>query len=152
MEKSSDALRTISEVAEILDVPKHVLRFWESKFSQINPMKRGGGRRYYRPSDIELLTGIRNLLYGEGFTIRGVHQILKREGVDYVKSFASNAAITSTAVDVKSKIKKAKKSSAKAKKSKQQDLPEKSAVHPKQQVLLTLLEKIESCRKLIHAG
>ena len=62
MEKSSDALRTISEVAEILDVPKHVLRFWESKFSQINPMKRGGGRRYYRPSDIELLTGIRNLL------------------------------------------------------------------------------------------
>ncbi|MGI9414521.1 MAG: MerR family transcriptional regulator, partial [Hyphomicrobiales bacterium] len=68
MDKSPEAFRTISEVAEELDVPQHVMWFWESKFSQIKPMKRGGGRRYYRPNDIELLRGIRHLLYGEGYT------------------------------------------------------------------------------------
>lgn len=81
MEKSPEAFRTISEVATELDVPQHVLRFWESKFSQVKPMKRGGGRRYYRPQDIELLKGIRHLLYGEGYTIRGVQKILKENGV-----------------------------------------------------------------------
>jgi DNA-binding transcriptional MerR regulator len=77
VEKSPDAFRTISEAAEELDVPQHVLRFWETRFSQIRPMKRAGGRRYYRPADIELLQGIRSLLYKEGYTIRGVHKILK---------------------------------------------------------------------------
>ncbi len=81
MEKSPEAFRTISEVATELDVPQHVLRFWESKFSQVKPMKRGGGRRYYRPQDIDLLKGIRHLLYGEGYTIRGVQKILKENGV-----------------------------------------------------------------------
>lgn len=84
MEKATDAFRTISETAEDLDLPQHVLRFWETKFSQIRPMKRGGGRRYYRPDDIELLRGIRYLLYGEGYTIKGVQRILKEQGVRFV--------------------------------------------------------------------
>lgn len=84
MTKSPDAFRTISEVAEDLDLPQHVLRFWETRFAQIRPMKRGGGRRYYRPDDVELLRGIRQLLYGEGYTIRGVQRILKDEGPRFV--------------------------------------------------------------------
>jgi DNA-binding transcriptional MerR regulator len=86
LEKAPDAFRTISEVAEDLDVPQHVLRFWESRFRDIKPMKRGGGRRYYRPEDINLLRGIRHLLYGEGYTIRGVQRILKDQGVRFVQS------------------------------------------------------------------
>ena len=83
-EKSPDAFRTISEAAEELDVPQHVLRFWETRFTQIKPMKRAGGRRYYRPADVELLKGIRSLLYKEGYTIRGVQKILKEDGASYV--------------------------------------------------------------------
>ena len=86
VEKSPDAFRTISEAAEELDVPQHVLRFWETRFSQIKPMKRAGGRRYYRPADVELLKGIRSLLYKEGYTIRGVQKILKEDGAAYVAS------------------------------------------------------------------
>ena len=77
--KSASAFRTISEVSEELDVPQHVLRFWEGKFSQVRPLKRGGGRRYYRPEDIALLKRIRDLLYSEGYTIKGVQKLL-REG------------------------------------------------------------------------
>jgi DNA-binding transcriptional MerR regulator len=77
--KSPSAFRTISEVAELLDVPQHVLRFWESKFTQIKPMKRGGGRRYYRPEDLLVLERIRDLLYTDGYTIKGVQNILKKE-------------------------------------------------------------------------
>ncbi len=84
MEKSPDAFRTISVVAEELNVPQHVLRFWETKFTQIKPMKRAGGRRYYRPTDVDLVRGIRSLLYGEGYTIRGVQRIFKEENVAYV--------------------------------------------------------------------
>ncbi|MEI7600723.1 MAG: MerR family transcriptional regulator [Aestuariivirga sp.] len=84
VEKSPDAFRTISEAAEELDVPQHVLRFWETRFSQIKPMKRAGGRRYYRPADVELLKGIRSLLYKDGYTIRGVQKILKEDGASYV--------------------------------------------------------------------
>ncbi len=81
MRKSSAAFRTISEVGEILGVPAHVLRFWESKFSQIKPVKRGGGRRYYRPEDIDLIHGIQHLLYDQGMTIKGAQKILKSRGV-----------------------------------------------------------------------
>jgi DNA-binding transcriptional MerR regulator len=84
VDKSPDAFRTISEAADELDVPQHVLRFWETRFSQIKPMKRAGGRRYYRPADIELLKGIRSLLYKEGYTIRGVQKILKEDGAGHV--------------------------------------------------------------------
>ncbi|MCB1502493.1 MAG: MerR family transcriptional regulator [Bauldia sp.] len=79
--KSPEAFRTISEVADDLDLPQHVLRFWETRFAQIKPLKRGGGRRYYRPDDVDLLRGIRYLLYGEGYTIRGVQRILKEQGI-----------------------------------------------------------------------
>ena len=87
MSKAADAFRTISEVGTELAVPKHVLRFWEAKFPQIRPMKRGGGRRYYRPSDMELLRGIRHLLHAEGYTIKGVQKILREQGIDAVKHF-----------------------------------------------------------------
>jgi DNA-binding transcriptional MerR regulator len=83
--KAPDAFRTISEVADELDLPQHVLRFWESRFHDIKPMKRGGGRRYYRPDDIDLLRGIRHLLYGEGYTIRGVQRILREQGTEFVQ-------------------------------------------------------------------
>jgi resuscitation-promoting factor RpfA len=84
MDKSPDAFRTISEVAEVLATPAHVLRFWESRFPQIRPVKRAGGRRYYRPSDVALLSGIRRLLHDEGLTIRGVQKILREQGVRHV--------------------------------------------------------------------
>jgi DNA-binding transcriptional MerR regulator len=79
LEKSASAFRTISEVADELEVPQHVLRFWETKFPQVRPLKRGGGRRYYRPEDVELLRQIRSLLYHEGYTIKGVQRLM-REG------------------------------------------------------------------------
>jgi len=82
--KSPDAFRTISEVATDLDVPQHVLRFWESRFTQIKPVKRAGGRRFYRPDDVDLLRGIRALLYVDGLTIRGVQKILKERGLRHV--------------------------------------------------------------------
>ena len=84
MEKSPEAFRTISEVADTLDVPTHVLRFWESRFPQVKPVKRGGGRRYYRPEDVRLLRGIRGLLYDDGMTIKGVQKILRERGVRHV--------------------------------------------------------------------
>jgi DNA-binding transcriptional MerR regulator len=86
LDKAPDAFRTISEVADEIDVPQHVLRFWESRFTQIKPMKRGGGRRYYRPDDVDLLRGVRHLLYGEGYTIRGVQRILRDEGSAFVQN------------------------------------------------------------------
>lgn len=85
MAKARDAFRTIGEVSEELDVPKHVLRFWESRFPQIKPMKRGGGRRFYRPDDVALLRGIHHLLHKSGYTIKGVQRILREDGVDHVK-------------------------------------------------------------------
>jgi DNA-binding transcriptional MerR regulator len=86
LDKAPDAFRTISEVADDLKVPQHVLRFWETRFNQIKPMKRAGGRRYYRPDDVDLLRGIHHLLYGEGYTIRGVQRILKDQGLKFVQN------------------------------------------------------------------
>ncbi|MCV2864727.1 MerR family transcriptional regulator [Albidovulum sediminicola] len=91
MPKSAEAFRTISEVGEALDTPAHVLRFWESQFAQIKPMKRAGGRRYYRPQDIALLAGIKKLLHDDGITIRGVKKILRENGVKYVAALAPAA-------------------------------------------------------------
>ena len=95
--KSPDAFRTISEVADELALPQHVLRFWESRFNQIKPMKRGGGRRYYRPEDVDLLRGIKSLLYDEGYTIRGVQRLLKEQGnklaVDFGKGETSRISL-----------------------------------------------------------
>jgi DNA-binding transcriptional MerR regulator len=89
MDKSPDAFRTISEVAEELDLPQHVLRFWETRFSQIKPMKRGGGRRYYRPQDIELIKGIRTMLYDQGYTIKGVQKLLRENGNQFLISIGN---------------------------------------------------------------
>lgn len=90
MDKSPDAFRTISEVADQLETPAHVLRFWESRFPQIRPVKRAGGRRYYRPSDVALLTGIKRLLHDEGLTIRGVQKILRDHGVRHVAGLSDD--------------------------------------------------------------
>ena len=99
MDKAPDAFRTISEVADDLDIPQHVLRFWETRFSQIKPMKRSGGRRYYRPDDVDLLRGIRRLLYGEGYTIRGVQRILKEQGVKAVQILNDASAPSFDAIE-----------------------------------------------------
>jgi DNA-binding transcriptional MerR regulator len=99
VDKAPDAFRTISEVAVDLNVPQHVLRFWESRFNEIKPMKRGGGRRYYRPDDVDLLRGIRHLLYGEGYTIRGVQRILKEQGLRYVQTIWQPGAAGAAAPD-----------------------------------------------------
>ncbi len=102
MEKSPDAFRTISEVADDLDLPQHVLRFWETRFPQIKPMKRGGGRRYYRPEDVELLKGIRHLLYDHGYTIKGVQKLLKTNGNKFVAAAASGDMATMEALAAQS--------------------------------------------------
>lgn len=90
--KSEGAFRTIGEVAESLDLPQHVLRFWETRFSEIEPVKRAGGRRYYRPRDVELVAAIRHLLYGQGYTIKGVQRLLKEQGVRAVIESARAAS------------------------------------------------------------
>ena len=90
--KHPGAFRTISEVAHDLDVPQHVLRFWETRFPQIKPMKRGGGRRYYRPEDVALLRGIRHLLYSDGYTIKGVQKVLRENGAQAVIAVAKPLA------------------------------------------------------------
>ena len=87
-EKSRDAFRTISEVADWLDVPTHVLRFWESRFSQIKPVKRAGGRRYYRPSDMRVIGGVKVLLHDQGMTIRGVQRLFREEGIKHISGYA----------------------------------------------------------------
>ena len=97
--KAPDAFRTISEVAEELDLPQHVLRFWETRFRQISPMKRGGGRRYYRPEDVDLLRGIRLLLYGEGFTIKGVQRHLKEKGTGFVIAVGQTGSVETVTLD-----------------------------------------------------
>lgn len=91
MDKSPDAFRTISEVADYLDTPAHVLRFWESRFPQIRPVKRAGGRRYYRPTDVALLAGIKRLLHDDGMTIRGVQKVLREQGVRHVQALSGEA-------------------------------------------------------------
>lgn len=91
-EKSAQAFRTISEVAEELDVPAHVLRFWETKFSAVAPLKRGGGRRYYRPSDVALLRGVRRLLYEQGLTIKGLQKLMRERGAKHISACGETGA------------------------------------------------------------
>jgi DNA-binding transcriptional MerR regulator len=100
-QKSPESFRTISEVAAELEVPQHVLRFWETKFTPVRPLKRGGGRRYYRPDDLDLLRGIRALLYRDGLTIKGVQKILREQGPRYVMEFGrSDASLIAPAAAV----------------------------------------------------
>lgn len=95
-EKSENAFRTISEVGSALDLKAHVLRFWESKFEQIQPVKRAGGRRYFRPEDVELIAGIKFLLHEQGMTIKGVQKLIKDEGVAHIKNAANTHAAAPT--------------------------------------------------------
>lgn len=98
--KSPEAFRTISEVSAELDVPQHVLRFWETRFAQVKPVKRAGGRRYYRPDDVDLLRGIRSLLYSEGYTIKGVQKVLRERGLRHVAGIGRGEAHGSAATDL----------------------------------------------------
>lgn len=98
--KSPEAFRTISEVSKDLSLPQHVLRFWETKFIQIKPIKRGGGRRYYRPEDIRLLRGIKSLLYNDGYTIRGVQKVIKEVGTKKILRYeVQNNSFTEEEID-----------------------------------------------------
>ncbi|MEM7634976.1 MAG: MerR family transcriptional regulator [Pseudomonadota bacterium] len=126
-DKAPEAFRTISEVAEQLDVPQHVLRFWETRFSQIRPMKRGGGRRYYRPADVDLLKGIRTLLYGEGYTIRGAQKILKDNGIAHVIGIGRGEVSVDPAEET---VKAARKSVAKPAETKAASAPAEAPAAP----------------------
>ncbi len=97
-DKAPDAFRTISEAAEDLDLPQHVLRFWETRFTQIKPLKRGGGRRYYRPDDVEFLRGLKHLLHAERYTIKGVQKIIKEQGIKAVQSAWKDVPVAAAAV------------------------------------------------------
>ena len=98
--KSREAFRTISEVAEELDLPQHVLRFWESKFTQIKPLKRGGNRRYYRPDDVHVISAVKKLLHSDGYTIRGVQKLFKSQGVKATLDQVSQGVVATEAVAV----------------------------------------------------
>lgn len=144
MEKAPEAFRTISEVADELEVPKHVLRFWEAKFAQLKPMKRGGGRRYYRPEDVALLRGIRFLLYNDGYTIRGVQKILREHGPRYVMDYRRLAE------------------DAEGDKVSGPDIPDVAAEAARgggnrrsgdmEEDLYTILEEIEACHKILASA
>jgi len=106
VQKSPDAFRTISEVAVELDVPQHVLRFWESKFNSIRPLKRGGGRRYYRPEDVDLLRGVRTLLYNDGYTIKGVQKVFREQGVKFITETGKGTVDASLAERAREAVKR----------------------------------------------
>lgn len=154
MAKTAEAFRTISEVADDLGIQKHVLRFWEVKFSQIRPMKRGGGRRYYRPEDMELLRGIRQLLHKDGYTIKGVQKILREQGVEAVKqrvleeaaaaaakealAISRSTPVAAAAVDAPLRRQKGRPKGARA-------------VVDRQKVLLGAIAELTKCRNLLKA-
>jgi DNA-binding transcriptional MerR regulator len=180
--KSPTAFRTISEVAGEIDVPKHVLRFWESKFIQLKPMKRGGGRRYYRPEDVDLLRGIRELLYQQGYTIKGVQRILREEGVTFVKECwriggvaetvapaipdvaAEAAAMAKSAKSVLAKTERAASPAAPASKLRDDDeallaasgrgaKPDGAPLSDEErQKLLSALHELDTCRAMLFAA
>ena len=146
MAKSADAFRTISEVADELDVPKHVLRFWELRFPQIKPMKRGGGRRYYRPADVELLKGIRHLLHAEGYTIKGVQKILREHGVDGVKSAWVRSQAVAAAPQPLPPDRPRKKRAAKG-----ESAPARTPLTPQErrELLAKLATELKDCRRIL---
>jgi DNA-binding transcriptional MerR regulator len=150
MNKSAGAFRTISEVADELGVPKHVLRFWEIKFAHIRPMKRGGGRRFYRPEDMELLIGVRDLLHRDGYTIKGVQRILREQGVDAVKQRGKQRSVG------RSTSGRAKASPPQARERKRLPDPNAAGAKPAQgdlraQVLAAIAE-LKMCKELLAAG
>lgn len=158
MSKSADAFKTISEVADALDVQKHVLRFWEVKFPQIRPMKRGGGRRYYRPEDLVLLRGIQHLLHAEGYTIKGVQKILREQGIEHVKVHGQQVEAQVVAKAAKAAAARAGRDGATAQSGRVRALP-KSKSARKDAAVPTLHEAVEAaiaelkaCRDLLSAA
>jgi DNA-binding transcriptional MerR regulator len=169
MSKSSEAFRTIGEVADELDVPKHVLRFWEARFPHIRPMKRGGGRRYYRPEDMELLRGIRHLLHAEGYTIKGVQKILREQGIDQVKAAAAAAgravkgrgrtparSAGSVAVPADAPVQKSEAKSAPTASSASarsiSDVETARSARDLKETIVAAIRELEMCRKLLVAA
>ena len=153
MDKAPEAFRTISEVATELEVPKHVLRFWEAKFIHLKPMKRGGGRRYYRPEDVALLRGIRLLLYNEGYTIRGVQKILKQHGPRYVMDYrrASDGGAEET-MSRPPAIPDIAAETAQGGASLARNLGEARTPKLDKAALIALLDEIEICRDILEAA
>ncbi len=138
--KSPEAFRTISEVSKDLSLPQHVLRFWETKFVQIKPIKRGGGRRYYRPEDIELLKGIKYLLYNDGYTIRGVQKVIKENGAKKIISKSTqNNDFTLDKDEHKSRIK-------------QDNQPLSMIAESKRKKLMTVLNDLVELKKKLNQG
>tara|TARA_B100001057_G_scaffold41743_1_gene37389 strand:+ start:4681 stop:5109 length:429 start_codon:yes stop_codon:yes gene_type:complete len=138
--KSPEAFRTISEVSKDLSLPQHVLRFWETKFVQIKPIKRGGGRRYYRPEDIELLKGIKYLLYNDGYTIRGVQKVIKENGTKKIISKPiQNNDFTLDKDEHKSRIK-------------QDNQPPSMIAESKRKKLMTVLNDLVELKKKLNQG
>jgi len=140
MKKSPSAFRTISEVSEILGIPAHVLRFWESKFTQIKPVKRGGGRRYYRPEDVSMIRAIQNLLYEQGMTIKGAQKILRERGVK---------AVVAMGHDLLENVPLPKVSKAKPKRAVQTDEPAPAA--PANSQLKVIYTRLLAMQKSIEA-
>ena len=138
--KSPEAFRTISEVSKDLSLPQHVLRFWETKFVQIKPIKRGGGRRYYRPEDIELLKGIKYLLYNDGYTIRGVQKVIKENGAKKIISKSTqNNDFTSDKDDNKNTI--------------QNEIrPQNMIAESKRKKLMTVLNDLVELKRKLNRG
>ena len=133
--KSPEAFRTISEVSKDLSLPQHVLRFWETKFVQIKPIKRGGGRRYYRPEDVKLLKGIKSLLYNDGYTIRGVQKVIKENGTKKLLTIQSeNTLFTDIKKDNNDHLE-------------QQNYPQYSINDSKRKKLMNVLEDLVQLRK-----
>lgn len=153
MTKTAEAFRTISEVADELNVPKHVLRFWEGRFPQIKPMKRGGGRRYYRPEDMDLLRGICQLLHAEGYTIKGVQKILREQGVDTVKAAGvvpEPEAEASAVAAEDAPVTTAKRSRLKRLRAgRQAQAATATAKSPAREQILAVIAELENCRSLL---
>ena len=136
--KSPEAFRTISEVSKDLSLPQHVLRFWETKFVQIKPIKRGGGRRYYRPEDVKLLKGIKTLLYNDGYTIRGVQKVIKENGTKKLLTIQSENNLFT-------EIKKDNNDPKE-----QQNYPQYSINNSKRKKLMNVLEDLVQLRKKLE--
>ena len=149
MDKAPEAFRTISEVADELEVPKHVLRFWEAKFAQLKPMKRGGGRRYYRPEDVALLRGIRFLLYNDGYTIRGVQKILRENGPRFVMDYRRMTEEEQEAALSEHEIPDVAAEAAQSGTGLVRPSDEHLVTRPDRQKLASLLEEIAACHRLL---
>ena len=153
MPKSTEAFRTISEVADDLEVPKHVLRFWEMRFPQIKPMKRGGGRRYYRPADVELLKGIRHLLHAEGYTIKGVQKILRDQGPDEVQQCwqeGAPAAVAAKDRGVPARVAEVTASRVAVTRLPQHIVRTSATITERRRAMASIIAELEACRQQLQ--